>query len=36
VAGTLREARELAEDGVRFVMGRDDVAVDHRIPASAA
>jgi predicted RNase H-like HicB family nuclease len=35
VADTLCEAHRLAEDGVRFVLGRDDVAIEHRVPASA-
>jgi hypothetical protein len=35
VAGTLDEVRQLAEDGVRFALERDDVTVEHLVPASA-
>ncbi|HMJ01877.1 MAG TPA: hypothetical protein VK506_02985 [Conexibacter sp.] len=34
VAGTLEEAHQLAEDGIRFVLERDDVDVVHLVPAS--
>lgn len=36
VADTLAELQQLAEEGARFVLGRDDVVVEHRVPASAA
>jgi predicted RNase H-like HicB family nuclease len=29
------EVRQLAEDGIRFALGRDDVTVVHLVPASA-
>jgi predicted RNase H-like HicB family nuclease len=35
VADTLAEVRQLAEEGVRFALERDDVIVEHLIPASA-
>lgn len=34
-ADTLAEIRQLAEDGVRFALERDDVEVVHLVPASA-
>jgi len=36
VADTLAEARQLAEEGVRFVLERDDLIVEHLVPTSAA
>ena len=30
------EVRQLAEDGVRFALERDDVVVEHLTPAAAA
>ncbi len=35
VADTLAEVRQLAEDGVRFALERDDVEVVHLVPTSA-
>lgn len=35
VADSLEEARSLAEEGIRFVLERDDVIVRHLVPASA-
>jgi hypothetical protein len=35
VADTLDDVRALAEDGVRFALGHDDVAIVHLVPASA-
>lgn len=35
VAGSLGAARSLAEEGVRFVLERDDVIVEHLVPTSA-
>jgi predicted RNase H-like HicB family nuclease len=35
IADSLDEARALAENGVRFALERDDVIVEHLIPASA-
>ncbi len=35
VADTLAEIRQLAEDGVRFALERDDVIVEHLVTASA-
>jgi len=35
VANTLAEVCQLAEEGVRFALERDDVIVEHRVPASA-
>jgi hypothetical protein len=36
VADTLGQVRQLAEEGVRFALERDDVVVEHLLPASAA
>jgi predicted RNase H-like HicB family nuclease len=33
--GSYDEVRRLAEEGVRYALGRDDVAIEHRVPASA-
>lgn len=33
--GTYDEVRQLAEDGVRFALERDDVLVVHLVPTSA-
>jgi predicted RNase H-like HicB family nuclease len=33
-AATLDELREMAETGVRFALGRDDVQFEHRLPDS--
>jgi predicted RNase H-like HicB family nuclease len=35
VAQSLDEARSLAEEGIRFVLERDDVTVVHLVPTSA-
>lgn len=35
VANTLAEVRQLAEEGVRFALERDDVIVEHLVPTSA-
>ena len=35
IADTLDEVRQLAEEGVRFALERDDVVVEHLVPASA-
>ncbi len=35
VADTLDEVRQLAEEGVRFALERDDVIVEHLVPTSA-
>jgi len=35
VADSLDEARALAEEGIRFVLERDDVTVVHLVPTSA-
>ncbi|HYV16359.1 MAG TPA: hypothetical protein VE972_10100 [Conexibacter sp.] len=32
VADSLAEAHQLAEDGVRFVLERDDVIIEHLVP----
>jgi predicted RNase H-like HicB family nuclease len=29
------EVRRLAEEGVRFMLERDDIAIEHRVPTSA-
>jgi predicted RNase H-like HicB family nuclease len=34
VADSLPEVRRLAEDGVRFALERDDVTVEHLVPAA--
>lgn len=34
-ADTYREIRQLAEDGVRFALDRDDIAVEHFVPDTA-
>lgn len=36
VADTYAEAHQLAEDGVRFALERDDVTVEHYVPAGIA
>ena len=36
VADTYEEAHRLAEEGVRFVLDRDDVELRHFVPAPAA
>lgn len=36
VADSLGEVRQLAEDGVRFALEREDVVVEHVAPAAAA
>jgi predicted RNase H-like HicB family nuclease len=33
VANTFEETRRLAEEGVRFALERDDVRVEHYVPA---
>jgi predicted RNase H-like HicB family nuclease len=33
---TYEEVRELSEDGVRFALERDDVKVEHFVPADAS
>lgn len=35
IADTFAEVRQLAEEGVRFALERDDVVVKHLVPASA-
>jgi predicted RNase H-like HicB family nuclease len=35
VAGTFDQVRQLAEEGVRFALERDDVVVEHLVPTSA-
>ena len=35
VARTLDQVRQLAEEGVRFALERDDVIVEHLVPTSA-
>jgi predicted RNase H-like HicB family nuclease len=35
VADSLAEAHQLAEDGIRFVLERDDVVVEHLVPTRA-
>lgn len=35
VADSYDEANRLAEDGVRFALGRDDVELKHFVPAPA-
>jgi predicted RNase H-like HicB family nuclease len=35
VADSLGEARRLAEDGIRFALERDDVMIEHVVPAAA-
>lgn len=35
IADTLDELRQLVEEGVRFALERDDVAVVHLVPTSA-
>ncbi len=36
VADTYPEAHQLAEEGVRFVLERDDLTVEHYVPAGVA
>jgi len=36
VADTYPEAHQLAEDGVRFALERDDLTVEHYVPAGVA
>lgn len=36
VADTYPEAHQLAEDGVRFALQRDDLTVEHYVPAGVA
>ena len=36
VADTYAEAHQLAEEGVRFALERDDLAVEHYVPAGVA
>jgi predicted RNase H-like HicB family nuclease len=36
VADTYAEAHQLAEDGVRFALERDDLTVEHYVPAGVA
>lgn len=36
VADTYAEAHHLAEDGVRFALERDDLTVEHYVPAGVA
>jgi predicted RNase H-like HicB family nuclease len=36
VADTYVEAHRLAEEGVRFALERDDLTVEHYVPAGAA
>jgi predicted RNase H-like HicB family nuclease len=36
VADTYAEAHQLAEEGVRFALERDDLTVEHYVPASVA
>ncbi len=36
VADTYPEAHQLAEDGVRFALERDDLTVEHYVPAGIA
>jgi predicted RNase H-like HicB family nuclease len=36
VADTYSEAHQLAEDGVRFALERDDLTVEHYVPAGNA
>jgi len=36
VASTFDAVRQLAEEGVPFALERDDVIVEHLVPASAA
>lgn len=36
VADTYSEAHQLAEDGVRFVLEREDLTVEHYVPAGVA
>lgn len=33
VADTFEEARKLSEEGVRFALDREDVALEHYVPA---
>jgi predicted RNase H-like HicB family nuclease len=32
-AATYEECRKLAEEGVRFALGQDDIRVEHYVPA---
>jgi predicted RNase H-like HicB family nuclease len=36
VADTYAEAHQLAEEGVRFALERDDLTVEHYVPAGIA
>jgi hypothetical protein len=36
VADTYSDAHRLAEDGVRFALERDDLVVEHYVPAGVA
>jgi predicted RNase H-like HicB family nuclease len=36
VADTYAEARRLAEEGVRFALDREDLTVEHYVPAGVA
>jgi predicted RNase H-like HicB family nuclease len=36
VADTYTEALQLAEEGVRFALARDDLTVEHYVPAGVA
>ncbi len=36
VADTYADAHQLAEEGVRFALERDDLAVEHHVPAGVA
>jgi hypothetical protein len=36
VADTYHEAHQLAEEGVRLALERDDLAVEHYVPAGVA
>jgi predicted RNase H-like HicB family nuclease len=36
VADTYAEAHQLAEEGVRFALERDDLTVEHYVPAGVA
>jgi predicted RNase H-like HicB family nuclease len=36
VADTYTQAHQLAEDGVRFALERDDLTVEHYVPAGDA
>jgi hypothetical protein len=36
VANTYPEAHQLAEEGVRFTLERDDLTIEHYVPAGVA